>query len=346
MAALTSGLMVLLLLCASCATMIEEDLDYEPPLTSWGDPNLQGIWDFRTLTPLERPPEFSDKQVLTQDEARSVRDRAIDALDVDQRSGEAATDIEGAYNTFWYDWGSELNEDLRTSLIIDPPDGQLPKLTPNAATNLREQKRSRSLPVRDLFSLTSGPTEFRPAGPEFLGLSERCLVGLNTGPPLSPGAYNNNLRIIQTPDHVVLLTEMIHDARIVPLNGGAHLPTQIKRWLGDSRARWDGNTLVVETKNFTDKTASFQLPTSIASLDNSGGVGSGLGLFLTERFTPIADRRLRYEYTIDDPQTFERPFTVRISMRATNEPMFEYACHEGNYAVPGMLKGARKLEEE
>lgn len=332
--------------CIACDALADDASAYVLKRTSWGAPAIHGVWDFRTLTPLERPPELADKTVLTPEEARALRDRIVESQDVDKRTDEASADIEGAYNTFWYDWGTELNEDMRTSLIVDPPDGRLPQLTTEALNALQEQNRLRTPPVRDLFSFSANPVTFRPAGPETLGLSERCLVGLNAGPPLTPSAYNNNLRIVQTPDYVVLVTEMIHDARIIPMDGGPHSPPDLSQWSGDSRGHWDGDTLVVDTTNFTDKTASFQLPATIATLDQSGGVGSGTNLHLIERFTPVGEGRLLYEYTVDDPATFAQNFTVRIQMRAAEQPVFEYACHEGNYAMPSMLKGARILEAE
>ena len=343
-----TGLLAAAMFCISCAPNSAQDAgsSYEPERTSWGTPKIQGLWDFRTLTPLERPAELAEKTVLTPEEARVVREQTIALLDVDNRTAEASQDVEGAYNTFWWDWGTELNEDLRTSLIINPADGRLPAITATAMARLDEQNRLRTPPVRDLFSYGANSTTFRAPGPESLGLSERCLVGFNAGPPLTPGAYNNNLRIVQTPDYIVLVTEMIHDARIIPMDGRAHQPPQMSRWSGDSRGHWDGNVLVVDTVNFTDKTPTFQLPASLADLAASGGVGSGKNLHLIERFIPTAEDRLLYEYTIDDPSTFTQPFTVAIPMRATEGPMFEYACHEGNYAMPGMLKGARLLDSE
>ncbi len=329
-----------LALCASCAP------PYEPERTSWGTPKIEGLWDFRTLTPFERPAELADKAVLTVEEAEVFRQKAIQALDVDNRSGDASIgDVEQAYNTVWWDWGTNLNEDLRTSLIVDPANGRLPEITPAALAQKEKQNRLRTAPVRDLLSYSANPAEFRPSSPEALGLSERCLVGFNAGPPFTPSAYNNNLRIIQTPDYIVLVTEMIHDARIIPMDGRSHQPPDMMRWSGDSIGHWDGNTLVVDTTNFTDKTPAFALPATLAALD-VGVVGSGLNLHLTERFTPVGEGRLLYEYTVEDPSTFVQPFTVHIPLRATDGPMFEYACHEANYAMPAMLKGARLLEAE
>ncbi len=321
---------------------------FEPKRTAWGTPDFQGIWDFRNLTPLERPPELADKAVLTPEEAKIIGAVAIQALDFDsQREGEARVDVEGAYNSFWWDFGTELHEDLRTSLIIDPPNGRLPDITPEALARREEQKHLRSLPVRDLFSYGADPSVFRPAGPESLGLSERCLVGFNAGPPMMPAAYNNNVRIVQTPQYIVLFTEMVHDARVIPMDSRPHLTSEIRRWSGDSRGRWEGNTLVVETTNFTDKTPAFQVPFSgFENLTEGGGLGTGKDMHLVEKFTQVSESRLDYVYTITDPNVFTSPFTVQIPMKVSDGQMFEYACHEGNYAIPGMLKGARLLEAE
>jgi hypothetical protein len=320
---------------------------YEPPRNSQGHPDMQGVWDFRTLTPLERPKALADKAVFTStNEEEAFRQKAVELSDVDaNRDATSETDVEGAYNSWWMDYGTELNEDRRTSLIVDPPNGRLPDLTPAAYAGMKKDLE-RVPPVRVIVSLEMDNKTFRPEGPESLGLSERCLLGFNAGPPLTPSAYNNNLRIVQTPTHVVLFTEMIHNARVVPIDGRPHLPDDMSEWSGDSRGHWDGNTLVVETTNFTDKTPTFQLPLDLNNLDMNGVVGSGKNMHLTERFTRISDSRLLYEYTVDDPNTFTRPFTVAIPLRATEDQMFEYACHEGNYAMAGMLKGARLLEKE
>lgn len=321
--------------------------DYEPRRNAQGHPDIQGNWDFRTLTPLERPRALGDKAVFTAEEQQAFREKAIEATDVDKlreaETTDAATDIEGAYNNFWFDYGTQMNEDRRTSLIVDPPNGRLPELTPAALTQL-ENARRRVPPVRDILSI--GLVDFLPEGPENTGLSERCLLSFNAGPPLTPSAYNNNIRIVQTSTHVVLFTEMIHDARIVPIDNRPHLPAELQKWTGDSRGYWQGDTLVVETTNFTDKTPTFQMPLDLNDPSRNGVVGVGKNMKLTERFTPIAESRLLYEYTIDDPATFTRPFTVAIPMRATEDQIFEYACHEGNYGLVGMLKGARQVEKE
>lgn len=315
---------------------------FEPQRNAQGHPNIQGIWDFRTLTPLERPLELGDKKVFTEEEEQAFRNKVVQINDTDNKKDldlPAQVDVEVPYNNFWLDFGTAMNEDRRTSLIIDPPNGRLPERTPEALAGMKNYLL-RILPVREFFSI--GLATFRPEGPESLGLSERCLVGFNAGPPLIPSAYNNNLRIVQSPDHVVIFTEMVHDARIVPIDGSPHLPSDMVKWTGDSRGHWEGDTLVVETTNFTDKTPTFQ----ILATNQIGTVGSGKNLHLTERFTLASESRLVYEYTVNDPTTFTRPFTVAIPMRATEDQIFEYACHEGNHAMVGMLKGARQLEKE
>jgi hypothetical protein len=320
------------------------DYGYEPARNAQGHPNMQGIWDFRSLTPLERPLALADKTTFSAEEEQAYREKAISLNDVDvNRDAMGEFDVEGAYNSFWMDFGTAMNEDRRTSLIVDPVNGRLPELTAEALAGMKNNLL-RVPPVRELFSI--GLATFRPEGPEKLGLSERCLMGFNAGPPLTPSAYNNNIRIVQAPDHVVIFAEMIHDARIIPMDGRSHLPENMSKWTGDSRGHWEGDTLVVETANFTNKTPTFSLPINLSELGLNGAVGSGNNMRLTERYTLASESRLIYEYTLDDPNTFTKPFTVVIPLRATEDQIFEYACHEGNYAMEGMLKGARTAEKE
>ena len=312
--------------------------------TSWGAPYIEGLWDYRTLTPLERPAQFADKAVLTPEEAAALREQLTQGLENDGRASEdAAVDLEGSYNDFWFDWGNQV--DLRTSLIVDPSDGKLPPLTEAAKAKLKENNLNRKPPVRDMFSYAAGVHVYKPLGPEWLGLSERCLVGFNAGPPLNPSAYNNNLRIIQTPDHVLLVTEMIHNARVIPLGEKDAQAKRLEQWSGLAQGRWEGDTLVVETTNFSHKTPSFQLPATLANASEGGAAGKGSDMHLLERFTPEGDK-LHYEYTLTDLETFTAPFTVRITMQPSAEKMFEYACHEGNYAMGGVLRGARVQEAD
>ena len=296
--------------------------DWTPPLTPWGDPDLMGIWDFRTITPMERPSELAGKQVLTAEEAANFEakeNRRLNRDLVNPKEGGAIypPESEGGvvpYNEFWYDRGTTLVEDRRTSLIVDPPDGRIPPLTAEAekrAAARREQRRD------------------RPADSwEDRSLGDRCIVGFNAGPPFVPGAYNNNVQLFQTTDDVVILTEMVHNARIVPLDGRPH--GSIRQLAGDSRGRWEGDTLVVETLNFHPLT---------------GIRGSTPHARLVERFTRIGPDTIQYEFTVEDSETWTRPWTAQVQLTKTDEPLYEYACHEGNYALEGILAGARAEEQ-
>ncbi|MCY4600630.1 MAG: hypothetical protein OXF27_12015 [Acidobacteria bacterium] len=291
------------------------------PRTSWGDPDLTGVWDFRTLTPIERPDGLGDKAVLTAEEAAAFEQQALQQWDADRRDGSdleygQGSDIERAYNDFWWDYGSSIDEDRRTSLIVDPPDGKIP-WTPEG----KARPGTFDLAFSGIIT----------AGPEDRALSERCILGFNSGPPVESSAYNNNLQMFQTPDTVVIFNEMIHDARIVPLDGRPHLDDGIRQWMGVSRGRWEGDTLVVETTNFLRET-HFR--------------GSSANLHLIERFTRINEDRLLYEYTVSDPTTFARPWTVQMPMKLSDANLYEYACHEGNYGMFNLLAGARAEEKE
>lgn len=299
------------------------------PRTSWGDPDLQATWNYWTFTPLERGDEAANRGVLTAEEATQLaekqRQRAV--TNTRPRAGDT-----GAYDQEVWTDRAQAKALTQTSLIVDPPSGKIPPLTREAQQAQEAQKAGGSHPVR----IRTGGVGID--GPEDRGLAERCLLGFSTGPPMLPGGYNNNVQIFQSPGYVVLHLEMNHDARIVPVDGRPHLPDKMRQWMGDSRGRWEGNTLVVTTKNFTPKTASIAL-TGFA-------IGSAERLTLTERFTRTDRDTLLYEFTIDDPATFTRSFTGRFPMSLTNEPVFEYACHEGNYGMTNMLTGARALERE
>jgi hypothetical protein len=282
------------------------------PRTPDGKPDLQGTWSFATLTPMQRPKEFGTKAVLTPEEAKKYAEDSRARRNMDTRAGGGAVDVERAYNDFWWDFGTTAS--LRTSLIIDPPDGQQPAYTPEAQKRMAAQ-----------FAGLRRPAE----GPEDRMLAERCIIGFNAGPPFAPSAYNNNVQLVQTKDHVMLLNEMVHDARIVPLDGRPRGKTA--RWMGESRGRWEGDTLVVETINFKG-------PTSFA--------GSSDKMKLTERFTLDGKDTLLYRFTVEDPSTWVRPWTAEIPMARSAEPIFEYACHEGNHGMEGILKGARMDEKQ
>jgi len=302
---------------------------WEPRRLSSGRPDLQGVWDFRTATPFQRPEGLGDR--LTEEEAAAIEAGAAAGLAAADRPPQDGN--VGAYNAFWLDFGTRVGDDRRTSLIVEPTNGRLPALAQGVA---------RQVGSLDADLPGERPWRVRSAGigadgPEDRGLAERCLVGFNSGPPMMPSAYNNNMQLFQTEETVVILNEMVHDARIIPLVSGQHLPSSIQQWNGDSRGRWDGDTLVVESRNFSDKRASFE-PNALMAF----GVGSTLRL--TERFTPVSENVLLYEYTVDDPDTFAETFTAAVPMQRSSELIYEYACHEGNYGMVNALSGARASE--
>jgi len=284
------------------------------PHTPDGQPDLQGIWNNATLTPMERPAEYAGKATLTEAEAVEFEKEQLRSVDADRRDGSSLADVNRAYNEFWRDRG-KITPDRRTSLIIDPPDGRVPPLTATARKRLA-----------DVAAREKGH-EFD--GPENRSLAERCISVSNAGPPMMPANYNANYQIVQSRGYVALVSEQIHDVRIIPTDGRAHVPPDVRQLLGDARGRWDGNTLVVETTNFTDRT-SFR--------------GSSEHMRLTERFTRTGPDTMLYEFTVDDPETFTKPWTARIPMFKAKGPLFEYACHEGNYGLAGSLSGARAQE--
>jgi hypothetical protein len=294
---------------------VETPKGWKVPRTPDGVPDLQGVWTNATVTPLQRPNNVA-KEFFTEDEARQFEIAAARNNNADIRGATPQQDVGTAYNAFWYDRGNLVVPTLRTSLIIDPPDGRIPALTPAAQQRraaLQAERRAR------------GPAD----GPESRSLAERCIVWPNGGPPMVPSFYNNNYQIVQGPGYVAILIEMIHDVRIIPTDGRGHAPSNVRFWMGDPVGRWEGDTLVVETTNFTDQT-NYQ--------------GSGANLKLIERFRRVNDDVLMYEFTVDDPESFTRPWTAQLPMTPAEGRIYEYACHEGNEAMVGMLAGARAEE--
>jgi hypothetical protein len=300
---------------------------WTPPRTPDGQPDLQGIWTSATLTPLERPPEVAGKQSLTPAEASAYEKQLLQQGNRDRRDGTADTDLGRAYNEFWFDRGTKVVGSRRTSLIVDPPDGRIPPLTAPAQKRVDAERAYAAVHSFD--------------GPEDRPLAERCILWPTAGPPMLPGAYNNNYQIVQIPGYVVILVEMIHDVRIIPLDRRPHLPQSIRQWMGDSRGHWDGNTLVVETTNFTDKTGDVG-----AGMQRATFRGSDDKLSLIERFTLVDPDTILYEFTVDDPTAFTNSWTAQLPMMRTSGPLFEYACHEGNYAMTNVLGGARGQEKK
>jgi hypothetical protein len=281
-----------------------------------GRPDLQGTWSFATITPLERPANLGAKEFFTEKEAVEYEKEVVERNNKDRRDGPAESDVSRAYNDFWWDSGTKVVKTRRTSLVIDPSDGKVPPMTSAA----RERQAERAAANRG--------HEFD--GPENRPLPERCLVLQGAGPPITPTAYNNNVQIVQGPGYVSLLVEMGHEVRVIPTDGRPHLPPGIRQWKGDSRGRWEGDTLVVETTNFSSRNP-FR--------------GSSENLKLTERFRRLDAETLVYQFTVDDPATWEKPWTVEIPVTKSQGRLFEYACHEGNYGMAGALAGARAEEQ-
>jgi hypothetical protein len=282
--------------------------------TADGHPDLQGIWSFATITPLERPDNLAGKQVLTDEDVAKAEEAAAEArIDKAPKKGEV-----GAYNQFWMDRGTKVLKNRQTSLIVDPPDGKLPGYTPEG------EKRQAAL------------TEARKrnAGPEDRYLAERCIVGFNAGPPMLASAYNNLVQLFQTPGHVAILTEMVHTARVIPMDGRPHGKTS--QWSGDSRGRWEGDTLVIETKNFRDD--------GIGVLSQKLQV-TDTNLRVVERFRRVDADTLQYEFTVTDPTIWTKPWSGSMIMERTPDQIYEYACHEGNYGMAGILAGTRADEK-
>lgn len=294
------------------------------PRTAWGTPDLNGVWDFRTLTPFERPSELSDQAFFTEEEAAQFEADKLAEFAV--RDDKEPADIVGNYNQLWFDPGNKISETNQTSLVVDPPNGQVPPLTvvaqaKKATLESAREGVDRHSPTYGGFVDDLGPGMF----------AVRCILGFNSGPPMTPGGYNQNMQLVQTPDHVVLVNEMVHSSRVVPLDGRPHLPKGMRQWMGDSRGHWEGDTLVVETSNFLRET-SFRAGVTTADL------------LLVERFTRVADGTLMYEVTVEDTNTWDQPWSYRMAMVKNDYPLYEYACHEGNYGLYNILAGAREQE--
>jgi hypothetical protein len=280
--------------------------------TADGHPDLQGVWFFGTLTPLQRPADLAGRTHLTDEEIAAIEERAGNRKETFGLFGDR----------------SKYAFDKRTSLIVDPADGKVPAMTP--AGEQRQTERSAARRAAE--------------NPEDLPVYERCILGFNAGPPIIPGGYNQNIQLVQTRDYVVILTEMVHTARIVPLDGRPRLPTHLREWNGDSRGRWEGDTLVVTTTNFRSTgTGTLMLDGNLART----GIGwsPDENLTLIERFKRADSDTLIYEFTITDPTVWTKPWTASIPMTRSDQHMYEYACHEGNHDFRFILSGARNLEK-
>lgn len=295
--------------------------EWTSPRTSWGVPDIQGVWDYQSTTPLERPSELSDKAVFTGEEAAELEQKSLQRNSVDRRDGGAQADLDRAYGEIWYIRNPVRN--TRTSLVVDPPDGRIPPLTPEA-----EQKRA----IRSEYTRTHADS---PDSWTDLATYARCLSRVM---PRLPQGYNSGTLIVQTPGWVVLRYEQL-DTRIIPVSDHPHVNENIWQWNGDSRGHWEGDTLVVDTTNFTDK-QEFRTEGIF-----SAGVQKG-ALHLVERFTRVDPTTINYEATLTDPTTWTKPWTFLLPwQKDDNYVVFEYACHERNYAMTNILSGARNQEK-
>jgi len=293
---------------------------YKPPRTEFGYPDLQGNWTNATITPIERPAKFGERRAFTAEEASELEKAELDGIaaadkptdpkqgiqDLPADCGRGFTGVNCGYNSFWVDPGTkliELNGEKRTSIVVDPPNGRYPAMLPAAQARVAE-RRSR-------FRVTG-----QADGPEVRSLGERCILsfGSSAGPPMLPLLYNNNYQIVQTKDTATIIVEMVHDARIVRI-GGEHLPSSIRKWMGDSIGHYEGDTLVVETINFPEQQTVLRYPS-----DN---------MKVTERFTRVAANKILYKFTVEAPTTFDKPFTGEVALNASQGNIYEYACHEG-----------------
>ena len=311
----------------------------DSPRTPWGAPDLGGVWDYRTLTPVQRPEgraEFlSDEEVAARRERELDRNAALAARPALRTEPDPTGNVDrgvdgapGSYNSFWFDRGVEVVPTKRTSLVIDPSDGRIPPLTREAEARRAALAERR----KDV-----GPHEPTPGGwVEDIGangLKARCMIGSNAGPPILPRSYNNNMQLFQTPDYVVVLNEMVHSSRVIPIDGPPPLTPGVRQWMGDSRAHWEGDTLVVETGNFLRETSFLEGASSAA-------------MRITERFARVSHELLVYTVTVDDPDTWSRPWTFELPMRSSPEQIYEFACHEGNYGLYNILAGAARTPTE
>lgn len=308
---------------------------YRIPRTADGHPDLQGTWTNATLTPVERPKTLGDRLVLSETEAAQMEQRMRDFAAASDRPSDLSLQLPkggdvGGYNVFWFDPANKVatvDGERRSSLIVFPTDGQVPPLSEPGKQRLAARAARAAQGAFD--------------GPEQRALGERCILGFgsNSGPPMLPVMYNSNYQIVQTRDSVLIHIEMVHDARIIRL-GGQHPPAHVRKWMGDSIGRWEGDTLVVETTNFNPAQ-----PIQIGQVASYRSIPISPGLKVIERFTRVGPRTIQYEFTVEDPDTFSTAWRGEIPFTFTDQPIYEYACHEGNYALPGILAGAREQEK-
>jgi hypothetical protein len=295
------------------------------PRTPDGHPDFRGTWNSASLTPLQRPVKLGMKEYYTEDEAAQYEKQRLTELNKDRRDGSAEEDVNRSYNELFHDRGTRVARTRRTSMVIDPPDGRIPPMTAEGMAILKTNRARFAAHAAD--------------GPEDRPLPDRCLMFSQSGPPMIPGNYNNNYQIVQTRDFVAITAEMGNQVRTIPLDGRKHLPPAISQWTGNSVGHWAGDTLVIETSNFrfNDK--------SRFGVQYEGGV-TDQNLHITERFTLTGPDSITYRATIEDPTIYTRPWTMEAVLERTAGPLYEFACHEGNYAMMDMLSGARTQENK
>ena len=324
-----NSLTLAFILSGSSLTLFAQD--YEAPRTEWGQPDLQGVWNWSSNVPMQRPSQYGDRQFLTQEEVEEFARRRA-AADAGSDAALNIEGVDGSYNDFWIE-NQGIGGNVRTSHIVYPGNGRLPEVQEGV---VEQQGVYGGITTGEPRPVRLAAGGIGADGPEDRGLSERCIIGFNAGPPFIPSLYNNNVQIFQSRDTVVLLTEMIHDARIVPLYDSKealdNLDNDIRFYTGDSRGYWDGDTLVVVTQNFNGLSASF------------GQSGTSYEKVLTERFTRLGPVTVDYEFTVDDPATYTDKFTGIVSMTKVAGLLYEYGCHEGNYGMENILRGARVEE--
>jgi hypothetical protein len=301
------------------------------PRTPDGHPDLQGIWTNKTITPLERPKELGDKAFFTPEEAKAFTKNALDRGDKDRRGG-GVRDVLNAYNAFWWDSGTKVLTNMRTSIITDPPDGRIPALTPHRQAQLQEQAEAVKIRCQKPGCEIANGGQLSPSDkPTDLDLMTRC-ISFGTVVPMLPSAYNNDYQIVQGPGMVAIDTEMVHDVRRIPTDGSAHLPATVREWVGDPRGHWEGDTLVVDSTNFIAGTGRMQ--------------GADQNLHLIERFQRVSPDVLLYQFTVEDPTAFTKPWSGEIPMTKSDGLLYEYACHEGNIGMKDIIAAAKADEKK
>ena len=317
---------IVISLVIQCSGTVFAAEEYLVPKTQWGQPDLQGVWNFASNVPTERPEEFGDRQFLTEEEVLAAQ-RERFSIGRRREASRTSTGVEAFYNdTMWME-RARVNGVVRTSLLVYPLNGRLPEPVEGIT---HQPGGERDVPGERPVRFAVGG--IGRDGPEDRGLSERCLVGFNAGPQLMPSVYNNNVQIVQNKDYVVIFAEMVHDARLIRLTKGPELDPKVGQWSGDSRGYWDGDTLVITTKNFNGLTQSFE------------GYGSSKNKVLYERLTRIGPETINYEFTIDDLSTFTDKLTAIVTLAKVSSQLYEYACHEGNYGMGNMLRAARNRD--